>query len=111
MKRMIYSGFAALLLMSANVFAVEEAHNFQAKQCRARPGGQVEIVGISATDGVSRHLTFPTSLFNKDALDRYLSLCMTALVSGVILRVDYVECTGTTCETTSGTTVQIKSVQ
>jgi hypothetical protein len=100
--RLIFIAF--LISMSNLVISGEEHHNLTVDTCRAFPTGNLQIRGESATDNADRHITYTTQMFSEKILDRYFSACLTALSTGYVLRVDYLECTGTTCVPKSNTT-------
>jgi hypothetical protein len=90
-----------------SAYSGEEHHNFIIDTCRALPSGYIQIVGISETDSQSRSILFTNGDFLEKVLDRYLSLCLTSLASGAKLRIDYLNCTSTTCVTTGGTSLNL----
>ncbi|CCN34331.1 exported hypothetical protein [Vibrio nigripulchritudo SO65] len=94
-----------LLLVSSVTFAAQEHHNFTVGTCRALPTGDMQLEGISDTDGHKRLIAFPASQFKDRVIDRYLSLCMASLASSLKLRVDYLECNGRSCVPTNSTSL------
>ena len=94
-------------LVTLNCNADEEHHNLKVNNCRAQPSGYIQILGISESDNLERNLTFSTDMFSEKVLDRYFSLCMASIASGLNLRIDYLECTENSCTPKSNTTAQL----
>lgn len=99
--------FGVFLLVTTSAFATADIqhHNFAIGTCRAFQSGDLQIQGISETDNQSRLITFSAVSFKEKVIDRYVSFCMASLASGNKLRIDYLNCTGTACVTTSDTTI------
>lgn len=96
-----------LSVFSVKTIAVEEHHNIQVNNCRVHPSGNIQILGLSDSDNINKSLTFSPELVSEKVLDRYLSLCLSSIASGLKLRIDYLDCTGGQCTPKTGTTVQI----
>lgn len=91
--------------LSCMTQAAEQHHNLSVATCRALPSGDIQILGVSDTDNQTRSVLFSTSVFKEKVLDRYLSLCLASLTSSNKLRLDYLDCTGTTCSPTTNSSL------
>ncbi len=107
MKKLLILVIALQAVMSSKAYSAEEHHNLSVTLCRAYPNGNLQIRGISSTDDIERHLTYAASVFSEKTIDRYLSMCLASLMTGKLLRTDYLECTDTTCAPKPGTTAQV----
>lgn len=99
------------LLSSVSLLAEAEllTHDLVVFQCRALPTGDFHLGGVSNKDGITRTVGFTTAVFPEKVLDRYLSICLTALVSGIPLRLDLLECPSSVsgCVTTDKTSLRL----
>ncbi len=106
---MFQKAISVLVLLSVSCYASSEQqhHNLTINTCRTLPSGDIQILGNSETDNQNRSIMFSGSGFQEKVIDRYLSLCLTSLASGSKLRIDYLDCTGTSCATTGNTSLNI----
>lgn len=105
LKQIIFS--ILIILISFSALSEVQHHNFSINICRTLPSGDIQIAGKSETDSQNRLINFSTSSFQEKVIDRYLSLCLTSLSSGAKLRIDYLDCSGTSCTATSNTSLNL----
>jgi hypothetical protein len=97
--------FGMLSCFSLAAYSEQQHHNLAVNTCRALPAGDLQIVGISEADNQSRSIIFSATAFREKVVDRYLSFCLMSLAAGSKLRIGYLDCTGTVCTTTGGTSL------
>lgn len=103
MNRFFIFGFA--ILFSSSAFSIEQHHNLSVNACRALPYGDLQVRGVSNLDSAERSITFAKANFNEKVIGHFLSLCMASLASSKALRIDYLDCNGTSCFTSNNTSV------
>lgn len=96
-----------LVCASISAYADQAHHNLTVNVCRASLGGDLQIIGVSDTDNQSKNIMFANTVVKEKIIDRYLSLCLTSFASGTKLRIDYLDCNGAACVTTTNTTLSI----
>ena len=103
LKKFIVSTLFCCISFSA--YSEQQHHDLTIITCRALPSGDLQIVGLSKADHEARKINFSATTFKEKVLDRYLSLCLTSHARGAKLGIDYLECTGTACVTTTSTSL------
>ena len=95
-------------VFSCSALSEQQHHNISVTICRAFPTGNLQIRGVSAMDNQMRDIIFYESNLSESVINRYLSLCLAAFSTGDVLRIDYLDCTGTSCSVTNSTTLNLQ---